>query len=370
MTFATLNGHPLPKISYSILGLALLTSAPSAANAQAFTIGNLALVQAEASASNTSATVLEFNKTSTSQSAVTTRTTPGMRISGSATSTAYVSHSNDGTLLTFTGANSADTTSNVNTLNPRAVVTFDNAGTMNIAASYTGTSGQQTRSATTLDNTSFYIADQGGLYTNGSNAASPVGNFRAAKAFGGVVYGSQASGTVTNIQVGTFSAISGGAYSGLSGLTNNSSFQDFYMISSGSNGSSYDILYTLSATSNAAGTIAKYSLVGNSWVANGTSTTTFGGFGLAAESNGAGAYLYMTTGQGALTANNLMRVTDAAGYNSAISITSGNNLVLATAGTGKIFKGVDFTPGVVPEPASILGLSAGLVGMFARRKKR
>src|SRR5262249_58567397 len=106
-----------------------------------------------------------------------------------------------------------------------------------------------------------------------------------------------------------------------------------------------DVLYVLSATSNTAGTIAKYSLVGGTWTANSTYTTAFGGFGLAAARNVAsGADLFVSTGQGALTANKVLKVTDTAGYNTNINITTANNVTLYTAAAGTIIKGLDFAP--------------------------
>ncbi|MCX6318331.1 MAG: choice-of-anchor I family protein [Bacteroidetes bacterium] len=323
-----------------------------------FTNGNLAFLQADASASNTTCSIIEINKTAAGQSAITTFPIDGtgasaLRFSGSATSTAYLSHSNDGTLLCFNGANNTNTASNVNTLNPRGVGTLNAAQTFNLATTYTGSSGNQTRSSSTIDNSSWFIADQGGLYTNGTSSASPSGNFRGIKPFGGTMYLGQASGTVTTIQVSTISATSGGTLTGLPGLTNNAALQDFYLISSGTNGTAFDILYVLSATSNTAGTIAKYSLVSGTWTANGTYTTTFGGFGLAAEVNGGGANLYVSTGLGALTANSVLRVNDVAGYNATISITTGNNVNLYTAPAGKIIKGIDFVPVTPPVTPSV-----------------
>jgi hypothetical protein len=351
--------------------LAGLTVLPGAAHA--FNFGDIAVLQADASANNTTFGVLEFNGVAANQgSAVNTYAISGtgvnaLRISGSATSTGYLSRSNDGKLLAFTAANSTNTSANVNTLNPRGVGTLDFSGNFALATTYTGTSGNQTRSATTLNGTNWYIGDQGGLYTNGATSASPAGNFRNVHAFGGTVYGLTASASAA--PVGTFTAITGGSYSGLPGLAlGNSNFQDFYMIQSGSNGSAYDVLYTMSATSNTAGTINKFSLVSGNWVANGSYTTTFGGFGLAARSNAAapGASLFVTSGQGALTANSLLRLTDTAGYNSALSISTGSNVTLFRAGTGKILKGVELSP--VPEPASMAALGLGIAALLRRRK--
>lgn len=335
--------------------LFILILSASVLQAQNFTPGNLALLQAEASASNTTCNVVEISATTVNQTTgITSYTISGtganaLRFSGSATSTGYLSVTSDRTLLSFTGANNTNTGSNVNTLNPRAVGTLTNNQTFAIATTYTGGSGDQTRSATSLNNTNWFIADQGGLFTNNTSAASPSGNFRSVKPFGNIVYAFQASA------IGTLSAPSGGTFTALPGATV-SNGQDFYLVSSGANGSAFDVLYILSATSNTAGTIFKYSLVSGSWVANGSFTTTFGGFGLAAQKDavGGGAFLYASTGLGALTANNVRRLRDAAGYNAAININ--NNIILYTAPAGRIVKGVEFVP-VAPAATPSVNLS-------------
>lgn len=320
-----------------------------------FVAGDLAVLVAAASASNTTGAIVELNTTTPASNPVQTIAIPGtgvdaFRFSGSATSTGYLATTNDGTLLAFTGANSADTTSNVNTLNPRAVGTIDGAGSIVKQTTYTGSSGNQTRSATSQNNSAWAVADQGGVYTNGAAAASPTGNFRGLKSFGGTFYIGQASSAGATIQVGTLSAVSGGTFTGLPGLTNNAAHQDFYLISSGDNGAAFDVLYVVSATSNTAGTIAKFSLVAGTWTANGTYTTTFGGFGIAAADNGSGALVYVTTGQGALTANSVIKLTDTAGYNVAITISTPSNVTLYTTAAGTIIKGVAFAP-VAPATA-------------------
>lgn len=319
-----------------------------------FTAGNLAVLQAAASANNTTASIVELSPTTAGQTPVQTLAIPngatnanGLRFSGSATSTGYLTTTNDGSLLSFNGANSSNTTSNVNTLNPRGIGTFDAAGNYALQTTYTGLSGEQTRGSTSLNNTNWFIADQAGIYTNGSTAPSPAGNFRGIKSFGGTVYVFQASAATAHVS--TVSAPSGGTITPLPGLPNGTtSGQDFYLISSGDNGANFDVLYIVSATSNTAGTVAKYSLVGGTWTANGTYATTFGGFGLAAADNANGAFLYVSTGQGALVANSVLRLTDAAGFNAPISITTANNLTLYTAPATAIVKGVAFAPqGVV-----------------------
>jgi uncharacterized repeat protein (TIGR01451 family) len=334
-----------------VLSLLAGVGASGALFAAPFTAGNLAVLQAAASANNTTAAVVEVSPASSTPAtpvqtiSVDGTTAPNaIRISGSATSTGYLATSADGSLLAFTGHNSTSTGVNANTLTARGVVTFNAAGTFSLATTYTGSSGNQTRCATSLNNSTWFVADQGGLYTNGTSAANPAGNFRGVKSFGGTVYIAQASSTTTTIQVATVSAATGGTATGLPGLANNAAIQDFTLIQSGDNGTAYDVLYVLSATSNTAGTIAKFSLVSGTWAANGTYTTAFGGFGLAASDNGNGALLYVSTGLGALTANSLLKLADTAGYNAPIAITTASNVTLYTAPAGAIIKGVAFAP--------------------------
>lgn len=353
------------------LSLLLCMTALSAGSALAqFTVGNLAVFVADSSVSNTTASIVELNKTSASQTAVNTYTINGatgtnaLRFSGSASSTGYMSNSDDGSLLLFTGGNTTSTSGNINTVLTRGVGSYNNAGTFSLATTYTGASGKQTRCATTTDNTNYYIADQGGLFTNNATTASPTGNYRGVKSFGGVVYIAMSSSTSTTIAVNTVSAASGGTVTGLTGLTNDANLQDFYLIQSGTNGSTYDVLYMIDATSNTAGTILKYSLVSGTWTSNGSYTTSFGGFGLAAEPTTTGANLYVSSGQGALTANSVMKLEDLAGYNTAINITTANNITLYTAATGAIVKGVAFAPGLPPS-ATVTATPDSILTPFA-----
>jgi hypothetical protein len=341
----------MKKITFlKLFALAFLFLSANIAKSQStFGNDNLAVLVAAASANNTTVSIVEINKTDLNQSPIQTINVPGsgtdaIRVSGSATSTLYAANSADGSLFCFTGHKSDATTGNANTILTRAVITVNHTGTVNIPTTYSGTSGNQTRCATTLDNSNFYISDQGGQFTNNAITASPVGNFRSIKTFGGVVYVCQSSSTTTTIQVATTSALTGGTITGLPGLTNNNTIQDFYLVSSGSNANSYDLLYVLKATSNTAGAIDKYSLVDGTWVANGSFTTDFGGFGLCAEKSGAGANLYLTTGQGALAANKVKKLFDNAGFNMPIDITTANIVDLYTAPTGTILKGLAFAP--------------------------
>lgn len=367
------RGHSVHSLFVSGLAAGLMFAAGSVeqASASAFTAGNLAVFSADvATSNNTTFSIVELlpttNVTPVQTISINGTTGPSaLRSSGSATSTGYLQRSNDGTLLSFTGHNSTTATGNANTILARGVGTLDQFGAFSLATTYTGVSAQQTRSATSLDNTNWYIGDQAGQYTNGAIAASPAANLRGVKSFGGAVYALQQSTVVTNIVVSTLTATSGGSIVGLPGLANNSTAQDFYMISSGLNGSVFDVLYISNNSGATVGSIAKFSLVGSSWVANGVSASTgFGGFGLAAAANGTGADLFLTSGNGATAANTVRKLVDANGWNAAISLGSATTVYTAPAGT--TLKGIDFTP--VPAPGAVALL--GLGGLAASRRRR
>ncbi|HMI61059.1 MAG TPA: lamin tail domain-containing protein, partial [Puia sp.] len=326
------------------LALSILTLSLSAAlHAQFAAPGHIAVLQGDlASSNNGTCTILEFNTTDAGQSFITSKAIPGtgtnaFRMSASAGTTGYLANTDDGTLLCFMGANNATATGNSNALNPRGVGTLDGSQNFSIATTYTGTSGNQTRGVTSIDNLNWFIADQGGIYTNNGVAASPAGNVLSAKSFGGTVYVGSAKLAAV---VSTVSAASGGTITSLPGLnTTQGNFTDFYLISSGSNGTSYDILYTIGSD----GILSKYSLVSGTWTANGTYTTGTGGYGLAAKRSGTAAELYISSGNGATGGNSLMKYTDATGYNAAITISS-TVVNLYAAPAASTIKGVAFTP--------------------------
>ena len=342
---------------------ALLAAAPMGARA-AFTAGNLAVFSADvASANNTTFTILELSPSTANQSSpvnsIAINGTTGanaLRTSGSASSTGYLADSDDGTLLAFDAVNTTTTSGNVNAIATRAVGTLINSGTFALQTAYTAgvSGGTQARGATSINNSLWYITDQDGVYTNGSARLNSA-NGRSVKSFGGTLYVLQASSTATVIVVSTLSA-DGKTVTGLTGLTNDSTAQDFYLISSGSSGSTYDVLYVLTTAG-----IKKYSLVSGTWTAN-SSYATVTGFGLCAAQSGSGAVLYVTTGTGATAANKAMQVTDTAGYNSTISITTGNNVTLYIAAAGTTMKGIAFAPVAAATAPTVASSAATSIG--------
>jgi hypothetical protein len=345
-----------------------------------FTAGNIAVLDLAAASNNTTGSILELSPSTANQSPVQTipifpptnpnapnPTTP-IRFSDSGTS-GFLARTNDGTLLTFAAYNTTDTTDSDLANSPtsdRAVATLDNGGAFTLQTTYTGISGNQARSATSLDDSNFFITDKGGLYTNGATGASLTTNILDTRAFGGIVY---VSSTKAATGVSTVSSPTATTLSALPGLPADGTIQDFYLIQSGSNGSTYDVLYTLdqNATKTGAATLNKYSLVSGNWVANGSFSLAGNATAMIAAKSGNGAFLYVvTTAQAA--DNSVVRLTDANGYNATISISTANNVTLFTATGTSTLKGLDFAPvpAVVPTVTSPtktgIGISTATLG--------
>ncbi len=304
-----------------------------------FTQGNLAVEQLAVSASSSTFSIIELNSSTASQSSpintyfIPATVTANSLRQSSAGTTGRLATSNDGTLLGFTGFVDPTGTSDETTILSRAAASLSNGYQYAVQPSYTGITGNQTRGAT-YNNGTWYIADKGGVYLSGSTSPASSTNVRPVKSFGGTVYALTQNAATPPAVIVQVSA-NGTTLTSLPGLPADNSATDFYMLSSGVNGNAFDILYVLDGAN-----ITKYSLVSGTWIANGAATAlgvTADGF--CAQSNGNGAYLYLSTG----TTNTVVRVTDTAGYNAAPSINTANNLTLFT-GTAGFLKGVVFAP--------------------------
>jgi uncharacterized repeat protein (TIGR01451 family) len=334
---------------------------PSSTVAAPFTAGNLVVQQADNGAvKNTSFTMVEVNPAGTGTTVqsipltptpITVNSTPGlyMRMNGSGGTTGYVANSNDGTLLTFASQLTTSTTTSDDdaTVLLRGVGTMGSSAAFSVPTTYTGISSNQCRGATTVDNSTWIIADKGGIYTN--SGTSPTGstiNILATKSYGGTVYSFSAAapGVDSVVASGTTPPI--GTLSALTGLSI-ASYTDFCLISSGVNGATYDICYVALGTNSTTGSIKKFSLVGGTWQDNSAIpfATGVGGRSILAAGNGSGATIYITSADGATAANNVYKLTDTAGYNQTINIatvTSSN--IIYTAPSGAIAKGVALAP--------------------------
>jgi len=334
-------------------GASTLTVAiPASTVVSPFTQGNLAVEQLAANATSSTFSIIELSPSVAAQSSpVNTFLIPATGTSAlrqsNAGSTGRLATSGDGTLLAFTGFEDPTGVTDETSIILRGVGTLTAGYGFSLPASYTSTTGtgDQTRSATTLNNNLWYLGDKSGIYTNGTTAPANTTNVRPLKSFGGQVY---ALSDNTTQLLSTVSA-DGTTLTGLNGLPADAAAVDFYMISSGNNGAAFDILYVLDGA-----TVTKYSLVSGNWTVNGSATSIgFTGDGFCATSSGTGANLYVTTGTG----NTVVWITDATGYNSAPSINPANNVTLYTAAAGYL-KGIAFAPLAAPFPDLTIAAAA------------
>ena len=323
-----------------------------------FTPGNLAVLQLDANANNTTFSIIELKPSATGQTApinivpISATGTNALRESNSG-SCGKLSLSDDGTLTCFAAfadgsAATPDETLNLN----RTGSGIDYSGQLTNALNYVSQSlgGSQARSAVSFAGNYWLADDKGGLYegNSGDNVIpSPNGNpFNnvVVRVFGGVPWietQKSVSGLTLPVVYSLGQSIDDGSWSITKGnnLGSDGAASDFYMVST-NGGTSYDVLYILDGASTNA-PITKYSYVSGNWVANGSFTNSTGGDSLFATTNGAGGiYVYLTTGIS--KSNSLVRLTDAGGWGGPIHIVSSN--VLYTAKGGTYLKGITFVP--------------------------
>jgi hypothetical protein len=345
-----------------------------------FTAGNLAVFQVDTLANNTTFSVIEVSPSAARQTApvnivpISATGTNALRQSV-AGSTGRLALSDDGTLVCFGAfadgsAATPDETLNLN----RVAAVLNSTNVSTILGTYTSIAlgGSEARAACVLDDDSTWIAvDKGGLYqgSSGANIDNPnLNNFNnvVVKTFGGAPW-VETQKAVAGRSIPVVYELGYDPSTGLydvtlaNNLTTDQYASDFYMIST-NGGASYDILYIADEVSGTQGIINKFSLVSGNWTANGGFTNSTGIDGLFATTNGnGGVNLFYTTGGGGSQSNRIVRVTDAAGWNQNISISSSNVLYTATGSTS--LKGLTFVPqgttnAVPPIPPPVLTAQA------------
>lgn len=363
-----------------LAGLALVALAGTV-NAAAITPGNVVVYRVSGTTSVAAAVFVdEYNPAGAlvQSIALPTAGTDAFTASGSATSEGGLTVSPDGRWITITGYNAAVGTTGVAATSsaaaPRTVAILD-ATTGNVA-SYTrltdsSYSGNNIRSAVTTNGTDIWTAGTAGgtnggvrYTTAGASSAtflsSTVTNVRQVNVFGSQLYVSDASGSTSRLgTVGSGLPTTGGQT-----ITSLPSFPaatgspyQFFLADLSSSVAGVDTLYVADDTAG----IVKYSLVGGSWVSNGTIGAGSDAYrGLTASVNGNTVTLF-ATGNGL----NLVSLTDTTGYNGAFS---GSVSPVATASTGTAIRGIGYIPVAVPTPGSIALL--GLGGLVAARRRR
>ncbi|WP_167856694.1 T9SS type A sorting domain-containing protein [Hymenobacter aquaticus] len=345
--------------------VAVTGNASEPAASTPFTPGNLALVRVgDGSAALTSAAtpifIDEYTPAGTLVRSIAVPTAPAgsnfaLTANGTSSTNGLVTLSPNRQFLTLAGYNAAPGTASVATASgvERVVGLITANGSINTSTRMTdGYLGGDIRSAVTTDGTGFWTAGNGG----GSTANLASGGTRYV-AFGSSGTSTQLSTTPTNTRVAAiyfdqlFVSTGSGSNVGINtvgtgvptdaghattlvaGLTAGDAYgYVFFDLTDAVAGP--DVVYV--ADGNAG--IRKYSLVGSSWVQNGSTISGGGALrGLAGSRTAAGIRLFATS------AGNLYTVLDDVAYNTAPSTTTLTSLALA--GTNQAFRGLSFAPG-------------------------
>jgi Heme-binding protein Shr-like, Hb-interacting domain len=393
---ATVNGSSAVSnafITFTVTGYPPLTVTNSAlfnigAPPVPFTPGNLAVLQIDTVANNTTFSIIELNPSAAGQTSpvnivpISATGTNALRQSSSG-STGRLALSDDGRLLGFAAfldgsSATPDETFNYN----RAAAGMNYAGQLVMGLRYTSVSpnGSQARSACVLDDDQTWIADdKGGLYEGNTNSGSipdpNLNNYNnvVVRTFGGTPF-VETQKTANGEIIPAVYTLGLDPYTGLydvtvaNNLVTDPNASDFYLVST-DGGATYNVLYIADQNSATQGVINKYSLTSGTWTENpeltynGSFTNSSGIDGLFATTNGNGGVdLFYTTGSGGTPGNSVVRVKDAAGWNQNIDIVSSN--VIYTTSKGTSLKGLTFVPQEAtnapePTPPPVLAAQSG-----------
>ena len=343
----------------------LLLLGPLAAWASPFTPGNVVVarvgdVTAALTGSATAVFLLEYTPAGTLVQTIalpTTATLPQRALTASGTSTSELglTRSADGRYLILTGYDAApglaSITGTASSATPRVIGRISPDGSFDTSTAIGDAfSATSIRSAASADGSSFYAlgGNSGVRYLPFANAAtgttvqlntSPT-NTRVVNIFDGNLYITSGSGTNIGVnQVGTgLPTTSGQTVALLPGLPagGTGSPYSFFFADLSSSVAGVDVVYVADNGATTGG-IQKYSLVGGSWVSNGTiAGATLRG--LTATVAVGSVTLYATGGA------SLYAVTDNAGYNAAPSTTTLPTTTLVTAATNTALRGIALAP--------------------------
>jgi hypothetical protein len=369
--------------------LAVILGFPIAAQASAFTAGDIVVEQvgngaAALSTSSTAVFLDEYSPTGTLVQSIAlptgvSGTQQALTESGQATTDGMITLSPNGHYLTVPGYDTGTGTANVASSNAatvnRTVGVVTANGIVDTTTHAAFFSGQNFRSAVTTDGTSFYVggtgsgSDKGVLLLPYQGSSTTLINTAASDGvsiYNNTLYSSTTAGSDTSIvQLGTTGTLpnSSASLTNLTGLpigTSNPSPHQFVIF----NESGTQVAY-LADDKGAA--LTKYELVGSTWTAEGiVGTGAQDWTGLTGSISGTTVTLYATMLNGDSTsggAATFVSLVDSSGAGGTLTATP---TLLATAGTNETFAGVAFAPVAIPtpEPASVVLAAMGLFALI------
>ena len=267
--------------------------------------------------------------------------------------------SQDGKKLTLTGYDAPTGTATIATSASatynRVVGVIDEAGNVNTTTALDIFTGQLISAAVVDGNNVWVSGGSSNIYytTIGATTATSIiaRTGRSLRIFDGRLYVSQTSGNLGPIV--TFGpalpTMAGQTAAGLPGMpTTTPSGREFFFADIDPTISGNDVLYVANAATSDG--IAKYSLVGGNWVLNSTIPGQY--TGLTGVVSGNEVTLYGV--RFGTSANKLFKITDATGYNAAMTATATD---MATAAANTVFRGVSLSPKVTTTPVKLLSFT-------------
>ncbi len=271
-----------------------------------------------------------------------------LTLSGTATSEGLITRSDDKRYILMAGYDAAPGTATVNTTTSaavnRVVGRMDASGNIDVTTALTDyASAGNPRSVVSTDGSVFWVSGSnvGVRYatlgaTTSVQVESAFTNTRYLNIFGGQLYTTSGSTGIRIATVGTgLPTSTGQTVTNLTGIpTATGSPYGFFFADLSASVPGYDVLYI--ANDDATG-LQKYSFDGTTWVSNGNIAVSVRG--LAAYVTGTDVTFFATTNTS--SANSIVTLTDASGYNGTLT---GTPVTIATAPTNTAFRGIALAP--------------------------
>jgi PKD repeat protein len=263
---------------------------------------------------------------------------------------------------------------------PRVIALVDAQGNIDTTTAQTNSlaSGEDFRSAASPDGTNLWFGGDTSSVrytTRGSALATQLGtgvaNVRQVNIFSNQVYFSDASGSTFRLATAGpgLPTTSGQIYTNLPGLPTSGGPWSFAFLNLSGGTNAVDTLYVADSTVSPNG-VLKYSLVGGTWVSNGT-IEAYDAFGVAASVQISGhttnVNLYISANTDENGGDTIYTWTDPTGYNGNIPPGSdADDNIIVISGPAQSFRGIVFAPTGGEVPPGPGQLSVGpILGFFS-----